>query len=415
MTELFSRGELREFLAARIRSVTDRLETTPEDEVLSRSTDDLAEHLVDLARLEPLAISSEPVDGGVSEGSQEAPDQFGTGRRYRRPVFNVHAVYEFTGDPELLHYRPSTYLATATRAEVLGNTLTVRATVAAQDQVDGTAARRSYEREIGHVRTNAAYSTADVNAYNAGLDGRIRPAIERRKGVLQQRRSIAGALGFPLQRRTDAPASVPLERKQLSFARPTPPPTPRYPYRDEPALTTAQYEDVIGVVESTLLAMERTPSVASGKDEEALRDQILVQLNGAFKGSATGETFVQRGKTDILVRVDDRHVFVGECKWWSGEKAFVGAIDQLLSYLPWRDEKAALILFIDRKDASAAIEKAATTIRSHAAFKRVGAASDDPMRRRNFVLGHPDDREREIRVAALFAVLPKGSGKTTAG
>ena len=104
---------------------------------------------------------------------------------------------------------------------------------------------------------------------------------------------------------------------------------------------------------STLLAMERTPSVASGKDEEELRDQILVQLNGTFEGGATGETFVQKGKTDILVKDGERHIFVGECKWWSGAKACGDAIDQLLSYLPWRDEKAALILFIDRKDASA--------------------------------------------------------------
>jgi hypothetical protein len=180
----------------------------------------------------------------------------------------------------------------------------------------------------------------------------------------------------------------------------------REPYRDEPALSEAQYEDAIKVVQSTLLAMERTPSVASGKDEEELRDQILVQLNGTFEGAATGETFVQRGKTDLLVRVEDRHVFVGECKWWSGEKAFGDAIDQLLSYLPWRDEKAALILFIDRKDASAVIEKADQAVRAHRAYKRVGKSSRDPKSRRNYILGQPDDPEREIQLAVLFAVLP---------
>jgi len=413
MTELFNRGELREFLDARLRSAIDRLHTMTEDEVLSRSTDDLIERLARLARLQPVVIGQEPIDGGVMEGSRQVRDQWGSGRTYNQAVFSVHAVYEFTGDPELLHYRPSMHLMARMIADIGTGTLTVRTTIAAEGQVNESVARESFEREIGHIRTNVGYSTADVNPFNASIDQRLRPVVERRKEVVLGRRSLAGALGFPLEKRTDAPARVPMERKQLSVAKPNP--GPRQPYRDEPALTTAQYEEVIGVVESTMLAMERTPSVASGKDEEELRDQILVQLNGAFKGSATGETFVQQGKTDLLVRIDDRHVFVGECKWWTGEKACGEAVDQLLSYLPWRDEKAALILFIDRKDASAVIEKADRAIRDHAAFKRAGSASGDPTRRRNFVLGQPDDLEREIHLAALFAVLPKGTGKTASG
>lgn len=197
---------------------------------------------------------------------------------------------------------------------------------------------------------------------------------------------------------------MPLSRKQVGAARTR---RSQAPYTDEPALTTEQYEDVIKVVRSTLLAMERTPSVASGKGEEELRDQILVQLNGTFEGGATGETFVQRGKTDILVKDGERHIFVGECKWWTGPKACGEAIDQLLGYLPWRDEKAALILFIDRKDASAVLEKADQALRDHAGFKRVGTTSAEPAARRNFILGHPDDPDREILLAVLFAVLPK--------
>lgn len=394
---------------ARLQWVTDRLEHMSEDEVLSRSTDDLVEELAGHARLEPLAIGADPVDGGVDESSEQVSDGW-SGRTYRRAVFNVHAVYEFTGDSDLLQYSPSTRLLTRISADVGATTLTVRTTMSAQQQGDESAVRQAYEREIGHIRTNAGHSTNDVAQFNASLDPRIRPAVERRKELLQRRRSLAGALGFPLKKRTDAPAPVPIQRKQLNSSRVTAP-KQRQPYRDEPALTEAQYEEVIGVVESTMLAMERTPSVASGKVEENLRDQILVQLNGAFKGAATGETFVQRGKTDLLVRIDDRHVFVGECKWWTGERAFGAAIDQLLGYLPWRDEKAALILFIGRKDASAVIEKTDQAIRSHPAFKRVGAASGDPARRRNFILGQPDDPEREIHLAALFAVLPKNSTK----
>lgn len=408
MPELFNRGPLREFLASRVSAVISSLEKMPEDEVLARSTDDLVEMFAERARLEPLTIGSDAVDGGVRDGSVSVRDQFYGDRMVKRPVLHLHAMYNFAGEQDLLFYQPQQHLAyTRIAADVSAGTLIVRVTVNAG--TDEKAARRALDSEIGQIRQNAGYSATDVAAYNSSLDGRIRPAVERRKKLLQERRDLAGALGFPMTRRSDAPAAVPLVRKTIGTARSRPPAGAREPYRDEPALTHAQYEDAIAVVTSTLLAMERTPSVASGKDEEELRDQILVQLNGTFEGAATGETFVQSGKTDILLRVEDRHVFVAECKWWTGEKACGEALDQLLGYLPWRDEKAALILFIDRQDASAVIEKADAAVRAHSSFKRVGKATTDKMKRRNFIISHPDDREREIHLAVLFAVLPKSA------
>ena len=98
--------------------------------------------------------------------------------------------------------------------------------------------------------------------------------------------------------------------------------------------------------------------------------------------------------------------FVAECKWWDGPKACSEAVDQLLSYLPWRDEKAALLLFVDRKDATAAIGAADKAIRDHPAFKRAGASTDGWLSRRNYVLGHPDDPAREIKLAGSLPCSP---------
>ena len=88
-----------------------------------------------------------------------------------------------------------------------------------------------------------------------------------------------------------------------------------------------------------------------------------------------------------------------------GFEACQETVDQT-ARLRERVHKAALILFIDRKDASAAIEMADEAIRAHAAFKRGGPASDNASARRNLVLGQPDDPDREIHLAVLFAVLP---------
>jgi hypothetical protein len=63
----------------------------------------------------------------------------------------------------------------------------------------------------------------------------------------------------------------------------------------------------------------------------------------AFKAQATGETFNFQGKTDILIRVEAKNVYIAECKFWKGEKTLLATLDQLLSYLSWRDTKAALL------------------------------------------------------------------------
>jgi len=43
--------------------------------------------------------------------------------------------------------------------------------------------------------------------------------------------------------------------------------------------------------------LERSPKAFAHMEEEHLRDQFLVQLNGHYEGQATGETFNAEGKT----------------------------------------------------------------------------------------------------------------------
>jgi hypothetical protein len=56
-----------------------------------------------------------------------------------------------------------------------------------------------------------------------------------------------------------------------------------------------------------------------------------------------------QGKTDILIRIDGKNIFIAECKFWTGPKGFTETIDQLLGYLSWRDTKAAIVMFNRKK------------------------------------------------------------------
>src|SRR5207302_8442880 len=102
--------------------------------------------------------------------------------------------------------------------------------------------------------------------------------------------------------------------------------------------------------------MERSPSAFASMDEEALRSHFLVQLNGHYEGQATGETFNYEGKTDILIRVNGKNIFIGECKYWDGPKKLLETLDQLASQTTWKDTKVAIIVFNRRKDFSAVLK-----------------------------------------------------------
>lgn len=176
------------------------------------------------------------------------------------------------------------------------------------------------------------------------------------------------------------------------------------PFKPEPALSTEDYQEILRIVKNMVHVMELSPHAFLSMGEEDLRSHFLVQLNGAFQGQATGETFNFQGKTDILIRVDGKNIFIGECKFWKGEKAFLATIDQLLSYLSWRDTKTAVILFNRNADFTAVLAKIAETGPKHPNFKRDLGKSDESTFRYVFV--QPNDPNREVTLTVMAFDIP---------
>lgn len=164
------------------------------------------------------------------------------------------------------------------------------------------------------------------------------------------------------------------------------------------------YEHICHVTRSMGHSMERTPEGYAGWDEERLRDALLVMLNSHYEGQATGETFNRSGKTDILVRVEDRNVFIGECKWWSGASGFTEALDQLFGYTTWRDTKLALVMFVRAKGLTSIIERGRATLAEHAQFLAWENAHDETELRAR--MSWPGDPDRHATLTVLFFHLP---------
>ena len=150
--------------------------------------------------------------------------------------------------------------------------------------------------------------------------------------------------------------------------------------------------------------MERSPSAFRTMDEESLRSHFLVQLNGHYEGQATGETFNYSGKTDILLRVEGRNIFIGECKFWTGPKKLKETLDQILAYSSWRDTKVAVILFNRAKNFSAVLTNIPAAVEEHPNFKRSIPISGET--RFRYVFSHKADVAREMIVTILAFDVP---------
>lgn len=131
--------------------------------------------------------------------------------------------------------------------------------------------------------------------------------------------------------------------------------------------------------------------------------EVLV-LEPRFESSTTGETFNKSGKTDILIRYEKSNVFVGECKFWRGQKQHQETIDQLLSYLTWRDSKSAIIYFVNTKEMVAPLRAIEETTSQHPCFVRSTGKRDDSWFDYTFHL--PGDMSRQLYLSILCFHFP---------
>lgn len=243
-----------------------------------------------------------------------------------------------------------------------------------------------------------------INTHNNGLSVIAEQAIQQRRDRLLAQSQRAASLGIPVKRRDDAPKTyaIPTARKK---AIPALPPASAAPFTPEPTWAMEQYEQALKIMQDMTLVMERSPGAFKTMDEEALRQHFLVQLNGQFEGKATGETFNMSGKTDILLREGERNVFIAECKFWKGPKAFGEAIDQLLSYATWRDGKTVILVFNRGTEMATVRTGVDASAKAHGNFKRtVNWPHESGFR---YVFHANGDTNRELIVTVLVFHVPK--------
>ncbi|WP_053085082.1 hypothetical protein [Streptomyces leeuwenhoekii] len=396
---LFSNGDLASTLDRQLSRISNAVAGLNENSLLTVPEQDICDSLQEKYLIDPVVLDRDGVTIDSIEDGYTTVRQFGEEARIRQTAVTVSVP--FSGEPSLLNLKPSTFTYSPPQATVGDWELKIYWTGPLNS--DPAAVRKGIDEQLDTIEKWLSWSLTQLNAYNATVRERILTEVRARKERVLSMRNLQASIGFPLRQRSDAATySVPITRKKI-VPRTTRSATESF--RPEPALEEAQYEAALAVLRNQRNQLERNPSTSAHLGEEQIRDLLLIGLNSQFEGRAAGEVFNKNGKTDILIREQDRHVFIGECKIWRGPKTIPDTLDQLLGYLVWRDTKAALLLFIQAASPADAIAKAIVKFREHPNYKRDGRHATEE--RHDFVFHANGDSNREIKLAFLPFHLPK--------
>lgn len=403
---LFSSFSLQDILAQQTQKIRQEVEAFEANRLLNTAPEDLKQYLVQKYYVEPLTLRRE--DWYADTAEVQVDVRYDSRRFIRdagRPVYvpgervDVHVPFE--GDPELFYAHANQFSSNPPRAAVNKTDLLFR--YDSPSDAPHVDVRSSVERVLNEIEQYLGLQRAMIQSYNQGLANQSAQCIEQRRSRLLAQSERVAALGIPVRRREDAPKTYAVPTVQKKAA-PSLPPASAMPFKPEPTWAIEQYEQALRIMQDMAVVMERSPQAFKSMNEEALRQHFLVQLNGQFEGRATGETFNMSGKTDILLREADRNVFIAECKFWKGPKAFKEAIDQLLGYTTWRDGKTAILVFNRGIDTTTVMNGIDAQVKGHPNFKRAVSWSHESGFR--YVLRANDDAGRELILTVLAFHVP---------
>jgi hypothetical protein len=402
---LFNKYEIFGIVQGHTEAVKKRVQSIPSNTLLNASEHDLVQALVDEFRLNVPVIKDEDIyiahsgEARVDVSRDSMRMIYDRSEPFYIPGNQTVIAVPFEGDADFFRIRPQTFTLNPPRGEIGKDEILF--SYVRTDQ-NAEAIKQEYQRTVTSVKDYLRSLSESAAQFNNQLEGLARSQLKSRKDRLLADAGMTAAIGLPMKKREGMPTTyaVPVTRR-----------TPKIEqiktggaFKPEPALSSEDYEEILRIMKNMVQVMELSPHAFLDMGEEDLRYHFLVQLNGAFKGQATGETFNFQGKTDILIRVDGRNVFIAECKFWKGEKALLGTIDQLLSYLSWRDTKAAVLVFNRNAGFSAVLAKIAEVTPKHPNFKRDLGKSDESTFR--YVFAQPNDANREIALTVLAFDIP---------
>jgi hypothetical protein len=402
---LFSTRPVRDYLDHALASLAKEIDALPPSKITGTDIEALTQYFI-----EKYTISVPTIDeAGIEIDQREM--RIDVSHDPRRVAFHVNpgkpayvtgASYTYhvpfrDGDPALFSVRSSTFSSNFPAATVGENELRFTYEDAGHD---ASRISNEFANDLASTKQFLARLDTDVQQYNQQLPTAGRNRLTERRAKLTKDQAVVQSLGYPLRRRPNAPNtySVPIIKKKIPLPTPARGPLEPLPITDE------TYEDILSIIQNMVGVMERSPAAFQTMKEEDLRNHFLVQLNGQYGGEATGETFNNHGKTDILIRHENKNLFIAECKFWDGPASLTQAIEQLLGYAQWRDTKTAILLFSRNKDFTNVLQQIPTVVKAHPEFVRQHEYQHETAYR--FAMRQKTDEQRFLTMTVMAFNIP---------
>ena len=399
---LFTKGDLRATLDNVREKLRKEIGMLTSSQVEDGNREQVCAHFVSEYEISNIVLHEEALEVLEPREIEVQVKNRDFGRTYTAKKLEFKFELPFEGHGELLfHCKPSFYDFNPPQGKVQGQVVALTIVASPNEANDVKRAIGEWKQTLNRYISS---QQPEVNAWNTELPGLVGQLVEARRQKHEADQKLVVDIGVPVRRRGDPPAAYVFPVKQKQIGPKLPSSKPGALRKPEPVLDMAIYEEILDTLASMSVTMERCPSSFVGMKEEDLRMQFLIPLNSKFAGETSGETFNAAGKTDILIKQDDRIVFVAECKFWKGPKSLSDAIDQLLGYLTWRETKAAILLFNRQREFSGVLAQIPALFEKHPQFIRAEPYPSETGYR--FIVRHPTDQDRHLIVTLLAFDIP---------
>lgn len=366
MNYLFRSKDGFQYFEEKRAAITEEINTLSKTE-LESSNDSLkiilrAKHTLRLIEfVEPHRVDKGEVQINISNDHRFAAYLFrddDAGPVYKKGR-QIEVHLPFSCDEELFDVHPSTFTTVLPKAEIRGAEL-----VFTHDFFSDVDTSEQIEKEIDRhtelIKTYAGWLNNDINSFNGSIDSVIDNGLSARRKKLSLDEAVLEKLGVQEQTAPLRGFVKPERKLDLKIL--------KEDKEIEPSLEMETYGEIIQLVNSLGINLERSSERLRELDEESLRDTIFMALNSVYRGMASAEAFNKEGKTDILIKYQDKNIYIAECKIWRGDAYFTDGIAQLLSYLTWRDLKTSYIIFSKNQDMKSVIEKSKALLETNANY-----------------------------------------------
>jgi len=403
MNTIFDKYDWHSFVEGNNKSLADEIKNIDGNRLLNTSEEDLVKYFqgkyyfdVPVIKEDEISVEQNEVDIDVSRD----PNRFFYDRSAPFYIKGTRITFfiPFSGEEIFFSVKPSTFYLQSYYGDISNGYLLY--SISNTDH-NAEYIKSTFERYLKDIKEYLETQRRESLGYNNGLESSIRTQIHERKEKLLKDQNMVAMLGYKLKENKNEPKTyaAPGIRRKIAQL----PPASTKAFKPEPALLNEDYENILSILENMTHVMERSPKAFKDINEEALRMHFLMQLNGHYEGNATGETFNYNGKTDILIRSEDKNIFIAECKFWKGKAKYLETIDQILNYSSWRDTKVAILVFNRNKNLSSVIEQIKEATCEHSNFKKVSRLDDTKLQ---YIFSQKDDPNREMKITVMVFDVP---------